>query len=75
MIEVRIGVSDSRREIVLEIEEEADVVRKTIEGAIEGEGTLWLTDRKGTQLGIPIAKLAYVEISPQSARPVGFASR
>lgn len=75
MIEVRIGVSDSRREIVLEIEEEADVVRKTIEGAIEGKGMLWLTDRKGSQLGIPVAKLAYVEISPSAARPVGFASR
>ena len=38
------------------------------------DGTiLWLTDRKGRQVGVPVAKVAYVEVDPPaSARQVGF---
>jgi len=37
---------------------------------------LWLTDRKGRRVGVPAAKVAYVEIgSPSEERRVGFASR
>jgi hypothetical protein len=38
-------------------------------------GVLWLTDRKGRRVGVPAAKLAYVEIgSPNEERRVGFGS-
>jgi len=34
---------------------------------------LWLTDRKGRQVGVPVAKVAYVEIgSPHDERRIGF---
>jgi hypothetical protein len=34
---------------------------------------LWLTDRKGRRVGVPAAKLAYVEIgSASDERRVGF---
>ena len=34
---------------------------------------LWLTDRKGRQVGVPVAKVAYVEIgSPSADRRIGF---
>jgi hypothetical protein len=34
---------------------------------------LWLTDRKGRQVGVPVAKVAYVEVDPPvSDRRVGF---
>jgi hypothetical protein len=38
------------------------------------DGTiLWLTDRKGRQVGVPVAKVAYVELDPPvSDRRVGF---
>ena len=38
------------------------------------EGTiLWLTDRKGRQVGVPVAKVAYVELDPPTSdRRVGF---
>ena len=42
----------------------------------EKSALLWLTDSKGRKLGIPIDKLAYVEIAGADAdRKVGFGSR
>ena len=45
-----------------------------MERALSGDlGVLWLTDRKGRRVGVPAAKLAYVEIgSPTEERRVGF---
>jgi hypothetical protein len=38
-----------------------------------GDGVLWLTDRKGRRVGVPVAKVAYVEVgAPTSERRVGF---
>ena len=38
-----------------------------------GDGVLWLTDRKGRKVGVPVAKVAYVEVDPPvSDRRVGF---
>ena len=34
---------------------------------------LWLTDRKGRQVGVPVDKIAYVEIgSADDGRRIGF---
>jgi hypothetical protein len=34
---------------------------------------LWLTDRKGRRVGVPVVKVAYVEVgAPASDRRVGF---
>jgi predicted GTPase len=76
-MEVRIGVVYTPREIVLEMGDDADAVRTTIEDAMKEKTTLlWLTDAKGKRLGIPLDKLAYVEIASADAdRKVGFGSR
>jgi hypothetical protein len=38
-----------------------------------GDGVLWLTDRKGRRVGVPVVKVAYVEVgAPSSDRRVGF---
>jgi hypothetical protein len=75
-VDVRIGVTYSTKEIDVELGDDADVtqLRSDIEGVLgEGEGVLWLTDRKGRQVGVPAAKVAYVEIgSPNDARRIGF---
>jgi hypothetical protein len=76
-MEVRIGVVYTPREIVLEMGDDAETVSATIESAMnEKTSLLWLTDSKGKRLGIPLDKLAYVEIaSADSERKVGFGSR
>lgn len=74
-MDVRIGVSDSRRELELELADDTDrnELKERIAGAIAGhEGFLWLTDRKGRDVGVPVAKLAYVEIGSADGRSIGF---
>jgi hypothetical protein len=76
-MEVRIGVVYTPREIVLEMDDDAEKVSETIESALKDKtALLWLTDSKGKRLGIPLDKLAYVEIAgPDADRKVGFGAR
>jgi hypothetical protein len=75
-VDVRIGVTQAPREIELELGDDVDADRvvKQFEEALAGEsGILWLTDRKGRRVGVPAAKVAYVEIgTPSDERRVGF---
>lgn len=75
-MEVRIGVTQSPREIEVDLGDDADAaaVAKQVEDALNGDvSILWLTDRKGRRVGVSAAKLAYVEIgSPADERRVGF---
>jgi Protein of unknown function (DUF3107) len=75
-VDVRIGVTQSVKEIELEL---ADADRDATVAAIaaqiaSGEGTLSLTDKKGRTVLIPAAKVAYVDLGGVSDdRKVGFA--
>lgn len=74
-MDVRIGVTQSPKEIELDLGEvDREALKDEIAGALaKGEGVLWLTDRKGRTVGIPAAKVAYVEIgSASEERRVGF---
>jgi hypothetical protein len=74
-VDVRIGVTQSPKELEVPLADDADPekVRAYIEAAVSGGGTLWLTDRRGRQVGVPVEKLAYVEIgSPDALRRIGF---
>ena len=73
-MDVRIGITQTPKEIELEMSEDGDAVKKAVETAVAaGETLLWLTDRRGRRVGVPAAKIAYVEIgSPSEERRVGF---
>jgi hypothetical protein len=74
-VEVRIGIVQTGKELEIELaeDEKRDDVRKRIDDAIASDGVLWLTDRKGREVAVPIAKLAYIEVgAPSSDRRVGF---
>jgi hypothetical protein len=77
-VDVRIGVTYTPKEIEVELGDDADrdQLRKDIESALaNGEGVLWLTDKRGRTVAVPTAKVAYVEIdSPSDERRVGFSS-
>ena len=77
-MDVRIGVTYTTKEIDVELAEDADPaqVKAEVESALADESAvLWLTDRKGRQVGVPAAKVAYVEIgSPRDDRRIGFGS-
>ncbi len=74
-MDVRIGLTQTPKELEVQLDDEADAsdLRKQVDTALADGGTLWLTDRRGRQVGVPAAKLAYVEIgSPDDARRIGF---
>ena len=77
-MEVRIGVIYTAKEIEVEVTDETD--RDELVSAVEasvaqGTGMLWLTDRRGRKVGVPVDKLAYVDIGAEAGeRRVGFAA-
>ena len=75
-MDVRIGIVQSMKELDIELPDDADraKVLADIEEAMGGEDRmLWLTDRKGRQVGVPVGKVAYIELDPPvSSRQVGF---
>ena len=77
-MDVRIGVTQAPRELSLELADDTDrdALREQIDSAIaQGDQVMWLTDRRGRQIAVPIAKLAYVEVGPPDGdRRIGFGS-
>ena len=75
-MDVRIGITHTPKELEVEMPDDAD--RDKVVAEIEkllktGDGVLWLTDRKGRRIGVPVVKVAYVEVgAPSSDRRVGF---
>jgi Protein of unknown function (DUF3107) len=74
-VEVKIGVQNASRELVLDSTESADDIAKAVSAALSGdEGVLTLADAKGRRVLVPVDKLAYVEIGAATSGTVGFRS-
>jgi hypothetical protein len=75
-VDVRIGITDTPKELEVELGDDTDrdAVLTDISKALDkGDGVLWLTDRRGRQVGVPVVKVAYVEVgAPSPDRRVGF---
>ena len=71
---VRIGVTYTAKEIEVDLDDvDGDELVKVIEEAMADEAkVLWLTDRRGRRVGVPSAKVAYIEIGGHEERRVGF---
>ncbi len=73
-MEVRIGVQQTARELVLESTETADAVAKKATEALAKGSVLDLVDDKGRRVVVPGDRLAYVEIAASEQRRVGFSA-
>ena len=74
-VEVKIGVQNTARELVIETDETNEAVAKLVADAVAAaDGVITLTDTKGKVTVVPAAKLAYVEIGRSTAGQVGFRS-
>lgn len=73
-MEVRIGVQQAARELVLESSETPDAVADKVAAAVKAKGLLDLVDEKGRRVVVPGDRLAYVEIAASESRRVGFGS-
>jgi uncharacterized protein DUF3107 len=73
-VEVKIGIKDTPRELVVSSGQSADEVEKLVSDALKSsDGLFRLTDDKGRKFLVPSDRIAYVEIAPSDVRKVGFA--
>ena len=72
-MEVKIGVTDSPRELAFNSAQTPTEVEKLITDALGNDsGVLSLTDEKGRRFLVQTAKITYVEIGAADVRRVGF---
>jgi hypothetical protein len=74
-VEVKVGVADTARELVLNSTQTPDEIESLVAAAMkDSAGTLSITDDKGRRYVVPSARIAYVEIGTADSRRVGFAT-
>ena len=75
-MDVRIGVTQTARDIAIEMADDVDrdAVKAKVDAALTGAvDVLWLTDKKGRDVAIAAAKIAFVELGTAEAdRRIGF---
>ena len=75
-MDVRIGITQAPREIEVELADNttADELVASVDAAVDkSSGMLWLIDKRGRRIGVPAAKLAYIELDTATeTRRVGF---
>lgn len=71
-VEVRIGITDSPRELTIELTNTADEIEATVARALHEGSHIAFTDEKGRRLIVPATKVGFVEVSARSERKVGF---
>lgn len=73
-MEVKIGVQNAPRELLVEVPGAAADIESALGQALAGLGPLRLTDTKGRTVIVPSDKIAYIEIGVSSTGQVGFRS-
>ena len=74
-MDVRIGIIQGPRELEVELADDVsqEDVLKQIETTIaEPMSVLWLADKRGRRVGVPSARIAYVELGAVDTPRVGF---
>jgi hypothetical protein len=75
LVDIRIGITNSPREISLESNEKPSDVEKVVADALDGSKSYFtLTDIKGKVFLIPTAGVAYIEVGSEERGRVGFVS-
>lgn len=73
-MEIKVGVKQVSREIVVESNQTAAEVEKAVTTALAKDDVLVLTDTHGRRVLVPSGSIGYVDIGEESARRVGFGS-
>lgn len=72
-MEIKIGIKDVPRELVLSSAQAPDEVETLVSEALNSDdGLLRLSDDKGRKYLVPADRIGYVEIAPSDVRRVGF---
>jgi hypothetical protein len=73
-VEVKIGIQSAPRELVMETNESAAQIEQALRTALADGGVFTLADDKGGKVLVPTDKLAYLELTGNEPRRVGFGS-
>jgi hypothetical protein len=73
-VEIKIGIQQVSREVVIESTESAASVETAFTEALENAGVLTLTDEHGRKVLIQASSIGYIDIGEENARRVGFGS-
>ncbi len=68
----RVGVADSDKVVELDIEDHDAFVTEIEEAFATGKLMLWITDVRGRRVGLPLARIGFVEVDTAEERSVGF---
>ena len=72
-MEIRIGITNTGRELSFDTKAPAAEVKASVTGALEsGASFVEFTDDKGNAYIVPTAGLAYIELGTEESRRVGF---
>lgn len=71
-MEVKIGIQNVNREIVLDSAQTAEEVATLVAEALANKTELRLSDEKGRVIIVPGTVLGYVEVGAEESRRVGF---
>jgi Protein of unknown function (DUF3107) len=71
-VEVKIGVQNVAREIVLESEQSPEEVEALVTKALTDGGLLNLVDGSGRRIIVPVATIGYVDLGAPKKGAVGF---
>jgi hypothetical protein len=73
LVDIKIGITNSPREIAFETTQTADQIEQAVSAALADKAThLSLQDEKGRRFIVPVASLAYVEVGAEESRRIGF---
>ena len=75
-MQVRIGVQNVPKELVVDTAQSADEVQAALADALsEPRGVFVLQDRRAGRVVVPAERVGYLEISDEEQRSVGFGSQ
>jgi len=72
-VEVKVGIVQAARELVVETTATQEDVKALLTAAVADGSVFELTDDKGRKVLVPVTQVAYVEIGEAGERRVGFA--
>lgn len=68
----RIGIADTGREIEVEVGNKDEIVRRLESAYNDGVSILWFQDTKGDDIGVPLERIAFIELVESPDKAVGF---
>jgi len=71
-VEIKVGVKNINREVVVESTDKPDEVREALTTALAEDGLFVINGERGRTVLVPSAGIGYVDLGEENARPVGF---